>query len=217
MTVAIKFCGLTRPADASAAISEGASYLGAIFADSPRQVRAEQVRRMFWNVGEGVRSVGVFGAASSAEIADTASHLGLDIVQLHADPTADDVLDARDAFDGEIWAAVRTADGTLDGRYEDLFELADGIVIDARVDGKLGGTGVAVDWARLSESLAVTGRPRTLILAGGLRPDNVEEAVRIVRPDVVDVASGVETAPGIKDPAKLRAFAAAVLRGTEEA
>lgn len=216
MRVEIKFCGLTRPADAAAAVTEGATYLGAIFAESPRRVRAEEARRLFWDVGGDVRSVGVFGKASAAAISDEASHLGLDVIQLHADPSAEDVLEVRDGFEGEIWAAIRTSDGTLDASYHDLRDVADGILVDAHVEGQLGGTGVAVDWQRLAESLAAAGRPRKLVLAGGLRPENVEEAVRIVGPDIVDVSSGVERAPGVKDRTKLQAFVAAVRRGSDE-
>ena len=95
----------------------------------------------------------------------------------------------------------------------DLFASSDAVVLDAKVSGRLGGTGVALPWASLAarlESVRDDRRPAKLVLAGGLRPENVSMAISLLRPDVVDVSSGVETAPGIKDHARMRAFRDAV-------
>jgi phosphoribosylanthranilate isomerase len=89
----------------------------------------------------------------------------------------------------------------------------DAVLVDALVPGTLGGAGLAVDWERLAVALDRAGRPRRLVLAGGLRPENVERAIGLVGPDVVDVSSGVESTPGIKDHAKMRAFAESAARG----
>jgi phosphoribosylanthranilate isomerase len=123
----------------------------------------------------------------------------------------------RAATGKEVWAVVRTADGELPESIEELGEAADALLIDANVPGQLGGSGVRVPWDRLGESLdALDYHPR-IVLAGGLTPDNVSEAIELVAPNVVDVSSGVESSPGIKDHARIRAFIAAVRSaGVEE-
>jgi phosphoribosylanthranilate isomerase len=123
----------------------------------------------------------------------------------------------RAATGKEVWAVVRTADGALPETIEELGEAADALLIDANVPGQLGGSGVRVPWDRLGESLdALDYHPR-IVLAGGLTPDNVSEAIELVAPNVVDVSSGVESSPGIKDHARIRAFIAAVRSaGVEE-
>jgi len=97
-----------------------------------------------------------------------------------------------------------------------VFRAADAVVLDARVPGRLGGTGVALEWARLRDAVDRLREGRVLVLAGGLTPDNVAAAADVLAPDVVDVSSGVERAPGIKDHARMCAFAAAARpRGAE--
>jgi phosphoribosylanthranilate isomerase len=131
-------------------------------------------------------------------------------VQLHGGADAERVERVRAATGKEVWAVVRTADGVLPESVEELADAADALLIDAQVQGQLGGTGVRVPWDRLGESLdALDYHPR-IVLAGGLTPENVSEAIDLVAPNVVDVSSGVETTPGVKDHARLRAFVAAV-------
>jgi phosphoribosylanthranilate isomerase len=89
---------------------------------------------------------------------------------------------------------------------EELFHEADAVLLDARVQGRLGGTGVKLEWGSLADSVSALRGRTPVVLAGGLNPENVAEAVRLMAPDVVDVSSGVESAPGIKDHAKMRAF-----------
>jgi phosphoribosylanthranilate isomerase len=154
--------------------------------------------------------VGVFGAQTPVEIADIASRVGLDVVQLHGASDPARVAEVRAATGLEIWAAVRTADGLLPEDAEELADAADALLVDALVPGLLGGSGVAIPWWILGESLDAMERGHRIVLAGGLTAENVEEAIGYVSPMVVDVSSGVESAPGIKDHACIRAFIAAV-------
>ncbi|MHB1312115.1 MAG: phosphoribosylanthranilate isomerase [Gemmatimonadaceae bacterium] len=204
----VKFCGLVRTTDANRAASLGASYLGVIFAGGPRLRTALEARALFdgaANAGA-FRRVGVFGAQSAAAIASTAAEAALDVVQLHGESSQALVEALRPAFGGKIWRVLRVR-GAVDAvALREAAAGVDALVVDAHVEGQLGGTGVTLDWAALASALDATGRPARLILAGGLTPANVGEAVRLVGPDVVDVSSGVESAPGIKDHERMRAF-----------
>jgi phosphoribosylanthranilate isomerase len=210
----VKICGLTLPLDAEFADAAGAEYLGVIFAGGPRERTPMQARETL--SGRRARKVGVFAHQSAAAIGTLVEMVGLHVVQLHAEPDAARVRDVRAATGAEIWAVVRTPDGLLPDRIEELCDTADALLIDALVPGFLGGTGVPVRWERLGESLdALDYHPR-VVLAGGLTAENVAEAIDYVAPSVVDVSSGVESAPGIKDHARIRAFIAAVrTRGAE--
>jgi phosphoribosylanthranilate isomerase len=206
----VKFCGLTRPEDAGCAVSLGASYLGVIFAGGPRNIAPEAAADVLARATSQVRRVGVFGAADASAIARAARIAGLHIAQLHGDPDAAAIDAVRRHFGGAVWAVLRVV-GDLPKQAAALFEAADGVVLDARVEGRLGGTGTALDWASLAGPVvrARGSRPARLVLAGGLTPENVGTAIGHLAPDVVDVSSGVESAPGIKDFARMRAFAVA--------
>lgn len=207
----VKFCGLTRPEDAAMAASLGAMYAGVIFAGGPRQLTPERARAVL-GAAVGPARVGVFGAQPPEAIAAIARDVALDVVQLHGDPDADDVERMRDHFRGEIWAVVRCEGADVPPQTRALFEAADAVVLDAKVPGQLGGTGVAVAWHQLRDILAPW-RNAGLVLAGGLTPANVAEAVRALAPQVVDVSSGVEVAPGVKDHERMRAFRRAATGG----
>jgi phosphoribosylanthranilate isomerase len=112
----------------------------------------------------------------------------------------------RQRFGARVWAVARADGSVLPDWTEELFHEADAVVLDARVKGRLGGTGVALEWGRLADSVAALRGRTPFVLAGGLTPANVAEAVRLLAPDVVDVSSGVESSAGIKDHAKMRAF-----------
>lgn len=213
----IKFCGMTREEDVDAAVAVGARYIGVIFAGGPRMVSLERARELMRRVPGWVGRVGVFGpVADPTTLGDVARDVGLDIVQLHGDPDGEVVAKARKTFRGAVWAALRVRGNSLPALAGNLFRAADAVVLDAHSAASLGGTGLALPWSDLAEALAMVRRPGRLVLAGGLRPDTVSVAVRVLRPDVVDVSSGVESAPGVKDHAKLRAFRDAV-RGEEAA
>ena len=215
MAVEIKFCGLTRAADAEYAASLGAAYVGVIFAESPRRVDPGAATGVLAGVRGRASTVGVFGPATVETIATVASGLGLDVVQLHGDPSPGVVERVRPTFGGAVWAVVRIADGALPDSVAELLTVADAVVLDAKVPGQLGGTGQSFDWDAIAQTLDRRRARARLVLAGGLSPENVADAVRIIGPDVVDVSSGVESAPGIKDHARMRAFRDAV-RADEE-
>ncbi|MHB1224637.1 MAG: phosphoribosylanthranilate isomerase [Gemmatimonadaceae bacterium] len=207
----VKFCGLTRPEDACLAAELGAEYVGVIFAGGPRLLTAERAREVLAAVPTGVRRVGVFGDQSADEIVSLVDRAGLDVVQLHSARSADELRGLRRRTAAHLWAVVRVAGSHLPEELTTMAATADAVVIDSLVPGALGGTGVTVDWSALAGSLRAVGRPPRLVLAGGLRASNVAEALAIVEPDVVDVSSGVEASPGIKDPALMRAFAQTVI------
>lgn len=210
MTVEVKICGLTRAIDAEYADAAGAAYLGVIFAGGPRQRSPIEARATL--VGRRARKVGVFASQSGADIAEIAAIVGLDVVQLHADDAdAERIRAVRAATGLEVWAVVRTADGLLPDSAEEQAEAADALLIDACAPGhQLGGTGITVPWGVLGESLDGMETGHRIVLAGGLTADNVGEAISYVSPMIVDVSSGVELTPGVKDHARIRAFVAAV-------
>jgi phosphoribosylanthranilate isomerase len=207
----VKFCGMTRAEDAAYAASLGARYVGVIFAESPRHLTDDRAREVLAPVPLGVSRVGVFGDAKPEQIADRAQRLDLDVVQLHGDPKPRTIARVRRKWRGQVWAVQRIASAIVPASAVDLFDAADGVVLDARVDGQLGGTGVPLPWDELAERVSAfrTDRAR-LILAGGLTPTNVARAIDALQPDVVDVSSGVELMVGVKDHALMRAFRDAV-------
>ena len=208
----IKFCGMTRPEDAREAAAIGARYIGVIFADGPRKLTDDAARTVFGAVLLGVSRVGVFGDTKPEQIASRADALGLDVVQLHGDPKPRTIARLRKNWRGRVWAVQRIDGADLPPSASDLFDAADAIVLDSRVSGKLGGTGVVLPWDELRDRIAAIRTPRTrLVLAGGLTAENVAHAIETLNPDVVDVSSGIEASPGIKDIDKMRAFRDAVL------
>lgn len=215
----IKFCGLTRPEDAALAATLGARYLGVIFAGGPRRLtptRAVEVLEAA--AGHDVVRVGVFGHQTTDLIMDVAEAVGLDAVQLAGGVRRDLLVALRTRFAGRIWGVAHTApqgERIMPGIATWFEQGCDAVVLDAAVAGKLGGTGVTLDWAAMAHEISRMRALGRVVLAGGLRPENVTQAIRQAAPDVVDVSSGVESAPGIKDPERMRAFAAAVHMGED--
>ncbi|MDQ6830855.1 MAG: phosphoribosylanthranilate isomerase [Gemmatimonadota bacterium] len=207
----IKFCGLMRPEDARAAATCGARYSGVILTESPRRIDPQAAALLFEGVPDSVHRVGVFGNEDPDDIARMAREAGLDLVQLHGDPTPAQVRRLKVDSGLRVWAAVRLDRTQLPPLFEELSAVADGIVLDALVPGMLGGTGRKLDWYALANVLQGRRGRASIVLAGGLTPGNVREAIEAVRPDVVDVSSGVEISPGVKDHELMRAFADAAL------
>ncbi len=209
----IKFCGLTRASDAAHAERSGAHYLGVILASGPRLLTNAQAQTVLGPRRSSVERVAVFGSQSVDEIVDTTRALDLDVSQLHGDVTPGDVDVIRARSGRAVWPVLRVEGTELPDDATALAAAAGWIVLDAKVVGQLGGTGVALDWSGLAAAVA---RLRTavpgvrVVLAGGLRPSNIADAIRLLAPDVVDVSSGVETAPGVKDPAAVEQFVTAV-------
>lgn len=214
----VKFCGLTRPADAAMAAELGAAYAGVIFAGGPRLIAPERAREVFAPLaGSDVLRVGVFGTQSIEEIARLARVAGVDVVQLHGGATAESVARLRESFDGAVWGVERVSGPLSPSSLEGWDATVDAIVLDAAVAGRLGGTGVTLDWPDVTAAVDTVRGDLKVVLAGGLRPGNVGEAVRMVRPDVVDVSSGVEgSTPGVKDHELMRAFARSARQAMDE-
>lgn len=203
MPIPVKICGLTRPEDAEAALRYGARYLGAIFAGGPRQVTLAQARAIVAVAGQ-VPVFGVFSSQTREEILEVRDQTGLTGAQLHREP--DPVLIESLASAGlTVLMVARLADEQDLPRLDIARRLGVPALVEPRVAGRLGGTGVP-----LSHQLACAARERLdghpMFLAGGLTPDSLGDAVRAVRPDAVDVSSGVEQIPGIKDHDKLARF-----------
>jgi phosphoribosylanthranilate isomerase len=198
--VRVKVCGLTRPEDALAAEAAGADALGVVFAaGSKRRVDVARARSVLARVGPFVARVGVFVDAPVAEVLEAVRGARLSAVQLHGSEDAATVEEL--ARHVPVVQAVRWSPAW------DPAVFAAAPIAALLVDGPEPGSGQAFDWDAAAASLA---RGPRWVLAGGLTPDNVATAVARLRPHGVDVASGVEQAPGVKDPAKLRAFVAAV-------
>jgi len=210
--VEVKFCGLTRAEDVREAGRLGARWVGAILTDSPRRLTAARAREVLAGAPEGTGRVAVFGADTPARIGVTATDADVDVVQLHGDPDAAFIAELRRAWNGTVWAVVRVAGSELPQRALELFDVADAVVLDARVEGRLGGTGQTIAWSALAAPLSARrGKPARLALAGGLDAGNVARAIAALHPDIVDVSSGVESSVGVKDHARMRAFRDAAL------
>jgi phosphoribosylanthranilate isomerase len=203
----VKICGLTRPDDARLAAESGAAWLGVVFASGPRLVSAEQARAVVGAAG-GRPVLGVFGAQPVDEILRLRDAAGLGGAQLHGSYGASEA--ARLRTEGlVVWRVVRLAgEADLNGVAEAAID-ADAVLVEPRAPNTDGGAGIA-----LTLPLALRAREclagRRMVLAGGLSPETVGEAVGLVEPDVVDVSSGVEFRPGIKDPSKMHRFVEAV-------
>ena len=208
MAVEAKICGLTRPEDAAAAAQGGAAYLGVVFASGPRVIPPSRAVEIVAASG-GVPVLGVFGRQPVEEILDIVGAAGLAGAQLHGDYRREDAARLR-AAGLQVWRVVRIAAPPDLDRLGGATANADAVLVEPRVAYADGGAGVSLDLAVAREARARLASGR-MVLAGGLTPGNVAGAVALVRPDVVDVSSGVEHLPGIKDPTKIAAFLEAVL------
>lgn len=210
--VDVKFCGMTRDEDVREAAILGASFVGAILTVSPRRVSAERARSLFGALdGTSVRSVCVFGDQPLDEVIEQARHAGCDVVQLHGrtnSPAATERL--QQELEVEVWHVVRVGPQGIAPHERDGLDGADGVLLDTLAVSALGGTGATFDWQAVHGDVRDLRFGRRLIVAGGLRPENVREAIERLAPDVVDVSSGVESSPGVKDPHRMAAFMAAV-------
>jgi phosphoribosylanthranilate isomerase len=206
VSLRVKICGLTRERDAAAVAEAGALYVGAVLVpDSPREVRPSQARRIF--EAAGLPLVIVVADREPDELAKVAEETGARVIQLHGDESEAVCRRLRELGDWELWKAVRVRKGDeiLPAAHR-WSGVVDGVLLDGWHPRQLGGSGVRFPWGALEAIRREWPSDLSLIAAGGLNPDNVEEAVRRLRPHVVDVSSGVEHAPGIKDPEAIRSF-----------
>ena len=205
-----KICGLTDPADVPAAILAGASYLGFVFfAKSPRNLTMEAAAAMTRSVPEGLTRVALTVNATDAELDNLIEAVPLDMLQLHGTETSLRVAEVRDRYGLPVMKALGVRGAEDLAELDEQAQAADQLLIDAKPPEGTevpGGNGLAFDW-RL-----IAGRRWSCpwMLAGGLTPENVGEAVRVTGASQVDVSSGVERAPGVKDPARIAAFGAAL-------
>ena len=215
----IKICANTSLADAQLAATLGADAVGFVFAPSKRRVTAEQVALITPHLPATIERVGVFHSLDAEEIAATTRTAGVNAVQLHGGVTPELARTLQKIFAGKI-KIIQTihwqvdADGSsatatdIAQQLRQLHEegIVDRVLIDSRVGTATGGTGIPFDWDKARTVLTQNAGRLKLIVAGGLRPENVAEAISRLNPWGVDVASGVEAEPGRKSPEKLAAF-----------
>ena len=208
MPAKIKFCGMMRPEDAAAAAEAGAAYLGVVFAEGPRVVTSQRAKAVVRAAG-GVPVFGIFGDQPPEEILQIAGFADLSGAQLHGAYTGSDARLLR-AAGLEVWRVVRIAAPSDLDSLADACAEADAVLVEPRVGHARGGAGVPLDLAVAREARArLAGHP--MVLAGGLTAETVRQALELVRPDIVDVSSGIERQPGIKDTVKMARFVEAVL------
>ena len=202
MTVRIKVCGLRRKEDALLAVELGADALGFVFwPNSPRAIEAADVRRIVDAVPPFVETVGVFVNQPPDEVRAIAASARLSAVQLHGDEHARDYAGCAVRVIKALPVGPEFSIAAVEGVPAEMT-----VLLDAHDPIRRGGTGQPIEWS-VAEAAA---RVRPVILSGGLSPANVRQAAAQVRPYAVDVSSGVEAAPGVKDDSKLRAFFAAL-------
>ncbi|WP_136683611.1 phosphoribosylanthranilate isomerase [Falsirhodobacter xinxiangensis] len=207
--IRVKICGLRTEADMAAVAAAGAHYAGLVFfAKSPRHLTIPEARALAFAAPAGLAKVALVVDADDAALDSIVDQVPLDMLQLHGSESPARVAEVRARYGLPVMKAIGVAD---EGDLADLLEMslaADQLLIDAKPTVDLpGGNGIAFDWR-------LVGRRRWLkpwMLAGGLTPENVAEAIRLTNVRQVDVSSGVESARGVKDHAKIAAFARAAL------
>ena len=224
MAVEVKVCGLRRPADVAVAGEAGATYFGVVYAGGPRRVTDQEAREVVLAAG-GRPVLAVWGLPDRDAILKARDVAGFRGVQLHggSDPRLADALRADGLM---VWRVLRLASHAELSHLDHMMEGADALLVEPRVPGVDGGAGIPLDLdlakaakrafdgtrdaIRATRSQPSTPRPATRVpqfaLAGGLRPDTVRRAIEVVRPDIVDVSSGVERSPGVKDPFLIKRF-----------
>lgn len=200
----IKICGITRIEDARAAAASGADALGLVFyAQSPRHLALQGAARVASAVPPFVTLVGLFVNPSESEVRAVLREIPLDLLQFHGEESPEFCAQ----FGRRYLKAIRVKAGVDLVQCASRYAGAQGLLLDAYIEGTHGGTGASFDWALIPREL-----PLPVILSGGLHAGNVAAAIEQVRPYAVDVSSGVEAGKGIKDAAKVAAFISEVKR-----
>lgn len=194
----VKFCGLTRAEDARVAIDLGVDALGLVFVpQSKRFLDPDRANALLAGVAPLVQVIGLFMDASAADVAAVLDAVPLDVLQFHGRESPEYCRQFRRPY----IKALAMGDGVDVVRTASGYAAARGVLLDAHRSGEQGGTGQRFDWSLIPAALA-----DRIILAGGLTPENVAEAITDVRPYAVDVSSGIESAPGIKCPRRMQQF-----------
>lgn len=203
-----KICGITTPDAMTAAIEGGAGFVGLVFyPKSPRYLSLEVAAYLAGYVPVHVRKVGLFVDPSDEMLQQTLDAVRLDMLQLHGAESPGRVAEIRHRFGVPVMKALSVASADDLQMVPGYEAAADWLLFDARGTPDMpGGNGLPFDWTLLKDFSST----RPWMLAGGLTAGNVAQALSVLEPDAVDVSSGVETAPGVKDPAKIRAFLTAV-------
>jgi len=208
MRTRVKICGISRVEDGLAAARAGADAIGLVFyARSPRAVTAEQARAIAQALPPFVARVGLFLDAPAATVRAVLEQVPLDLLQFHGDECPADC----GGYGRPYIKAIAMGDATDVASYMASYPDAQGFLLDSHAAGQAGGTGRRFEWSRVP-----TGLERPVVLAGGLDPTNVGQAVRSARPYALDVSSGVEREPGIKDAERIAAFIEEVRRVDNE-
>ena len=194
--VHVKICGLTRDEDVKAAVMAGADAIGFVFTSSPRRISVDTAIRLVSYVPEDVLRVGLFLDQDRSEIEHVVNSVPLDVLQFHGSETEQDC----SVFDLPWLKAIAMEHTGSAVQAETRYPGAMGLLLDSHSKGKPGGSGKVFDWS-LSGSLS-----KPVWLAGGLNADNVNQAIHTVKPFAVDVSSGVETSPGVKDASLIKRF-----------
>lgn len=211
--IKVKICGLTQPEQVHWVAQAGAAYAGFVFFPrSPRNLSPAQARELALEAPPGLAKVALVVDADDAALDAIMAQVPLDMLQLHGHETPSRVAEVKARYGLPVMKAVGIADADDLAQLADYAAVADQLLVDAKPPRSAvlpGGNGLTFDW-RL-----IAGRrwPLPWMLAGGLTPDNVAEAIRLTGARQVDVSSGVESAPGIKDPARIAAFVAAARQG----
>jgi phosphoribosylanthranilate isomerase len=206
-TVKVKICGITRKENLDAAAAAGADAVGFVVGTtaSPRNLSLEKAEKLFRQVPPFVKSVLVTVPTSLDELAENCEKLNPDAIQIHVKNLPADVYVRLKFPKTPLIGAVNANSPNALETASRMSKMFDAILLDSFVNGKYGGTGIVHDW-ELSKRVKQVIDSKPLILAGGLNPENVAEAVRAVQPYAVDVSSGVELQPGIKDHQKMMDF-----------
>lgn len=210
--IRVKICGLRTPADVAAVAKAGAAYAGFVFfPKSPRHLTVEAARALALAAPPGLCKVALVVDADDATLDGIVEGLPIDLLQLHGHESPDRVAEVKARYGLPVMKAVGVADEGDLAPLLDYSMVADQILIDAKPPKGAalpGGNGLSFDWRLVAQRRWL----RPWMLAGGLSPENVAQAIRLTNARQVDVSSGVESAPGVKDPAKIAAFTAAAMR-----
>jgi phosphoribosylanthranilate isomerase len=206
MKVKVKICGITSNEDLVTVIEAGADAVGFVVnvSSSPRNITIEKAEKLMKNTPVFVKNVVVNVPKRLSELVETYERLRPDVLQIHGHNLSDSVIRKKLANTRLIRGIQVKSDYTVDEAVK-AANTFDAVLVDSFIPGKFGGTGEVHDW-ELSKRVKEKVHPKPLILAGGLNPENVQNAVHVVKPYAVDVSSGVEAKPGIKDSKKVFEF-----------